>query len=153
MIRAGVFQRMLLHLACVLALAWPGFVNGPPFYFPDATAYIRAADSAAYIFSGHRIRTEWTDHYARALEPGGKVRDPGHHVSARGNDLATENIMAGGSTYFGALLWLAYAIGHFWLFVIGQAAIETALATETGGARKERSDEQDLHERATDGRP
>ena len=59
---SAVLQRWLFHLGCVLALAWPAFVNGQPFYFPDSTAYVRAADSAAYIFSGERIRTEWTEH-------------------------------------------------------------------------------------------
>ncbi|ATE65360.1 hypothetical protein [Rhizorhabdus dicambivorans] len=122
-----MIRRMLFHLACVVALAWPAFLNGQPFYFPDSTAYVRAADSAAYIFSGHRIRSEWTAHYARSLEPGGKVRDADRHVSPRGNDLGTESIMAGRSPYFGALLWLSYMLGRFWLFVLGQAAIAYAL--------------------------
>jgi hypothetical protein len=118
-----VLQRWLFHLGCIFALAWPAFINGQPFYFPDSTAYVRAADSAAYIFSGHRVSTEWTDHYRRSLQPAGKVRDPGHHVSARGNDLGTESVMAGRSPYFGALLWLAYVFSRFWLFVVAQAAI------------------------------
>lgn len=118
---------MLFHLACTLALAWPAFVNGQPFYFPDSTAYVRAADSAAYIFSGHRVRTEWTEHYARSLLPGAQPRDPDRHVSAHGNDLATDNIMSGRSPYFGALLWLGFVFGRFWLFVLAQAATAYAL--------------------------
>src|SRR5690606_16391661 len=85
--------------------------------------YVRAADSAAYIFSGERIRTEWTEHYRRSLDPEGKARDSDRHVGARGNDLATESIMAGRSPYFGALLWLSYLLSRFWLFVVAQAAI------------------------------
>lgn len=123
----GVLQRWLFHLACIFALAWPAFVNGQPFYFPDTTAYVRAADSAAYIFSGHRIHTEWTDHYRQALEPEGKLRQPQHHVGANANDLGTDSIMAGRSPYFGAWLWLSYLFGHFWLFVLAQAAISYAL--------------------------
>ncbi|MBD3760104.1 hypothetical protein [Rhizorhabdus sp.] len=122
-----MFQRMLFHLACTLALAWPAFVNGQPFYFPDSTAYVRAADSAAFIFSGHRIRTEWTAHYAGSLRPGARPRDPDRHVSTHGNDLATESVMSGRSPYFGALLWLSYVFGRFWLFVLAQAAIAYAL--------------------------
>lgn len=118
-----MLQRWLFHLGCVLALAWPAFVNGQPFYFPDSTAYVRAADSAAYIFSGERITTEWTEHYRRSLDPEDKVGDADHHVSAHGNDLATESVMAGRSPYFGALLWISYLISHFWLFVVAQAAI------------------------------
>nr|WP_047166263.1 hypothetical protein [Sphingomonas sp. Y57] len=118
-----MLQRWLFHLGCVLALAWPAFINGQPFYFPDSTAYVRAADSAAYIFSGERIRTEWTEHYRRSLEPGGKAHDTDHHIGARGNDLATESIMAGRSPYFGALLWVSYLFSRFWLFVVAQAAV------------------------------
>jgi hypothetical protein len=120
---SAVFQRWLFHLGCVLALAWPAFFNGQPFYFPDSTAYVRAADSAVYVFSGHAISTEWTDHYRRSLQPGGKVLQPDRHVSARGNDLGTESVMAGRSPYFGALLWLSYVFSRFWLFVVAQAAI------------------------------
>lgn len=120
---SAVLQRWLFHLGCVFALAWPAFINGQPFFFPDSTAYVRAADSAAYVFSDHAIRTEWTDHYRRSLQPGGKVDRPDRHVSARGNDLGTESIMAGRSPYVGALLWLSYVSGRFWLFVVAQAAI------------------------------
>lgn len=123
----GVFQRLLFHLACVLALAWPAFLNGQPFYFPDTTAYTRAADSAVYIFSGQRISTEWTDRYRRSLDPGGKIHGDGRHVSPNVNDLGTESVMAGRSPYFGALLWLSYVSSRFWLFVLVQAAITYAL--------------------------
>lgn len=133
MIRAmgGTFQRLLFHLACTLALAWPAFLNGQPFYFPDTTAYTRAADSAAYIFSGHRISTEWTERYRHSLDPGGKVADAGRHVSPNVNDLGTESVMAGRSPYFGALLWLSYVLSRFWLFVLAQAAVAYALIRVT----------------------
>lgn len=117
-----MIQRWLLHVACICALAWPAFVNGQPFFFPDTTSYVRAADSAAYLFSGRRVSTEWTEHYRHALDPGAKLARPDHHVAARGNDIATQSIMAGRSPYFGALLWLTFLFGSFWLFVLMQAA-------------------------------
>lgn len=126
-----MFRRRLFHLACVLALAWPAFLNGQPFYFPDTTAYTRAADSAVYIFSGHRISTEWTDRYRRSLDPGGKIADAGRHVSPNVNDIGTESVMAGRSPYFGVLLWLSYVLGRFWLFVLAQAAVAYALIRVT----------------------
>ncbi|KKC25140.1 hypothetical protein WP12_15740 [Sphingomonas sp. SRS2] len=126
-----MFQRLLFHLACVLALAWPAFVNGQPFYFPDTTTYTRAADSAAYIFSGHRISTEWTDRYRHSLDPGGKIGNQASHVSPNVNDLGTESVMAGRSPYFGALLWLSYVFTRFWLFVLAQAAVAYALIRVT----------------------
>jgi hypothetical protein len=122
-----VLQRWLFHIACVVALAWPAMVNRQPFYFPDTTAYVRSADSAAYIFSGHRVTTDWTAHYSRQLAMRGKIKDVDHKVSATVTDLGTDSIMAGRSPYFGALLWLAYVIGHFWTFVLAQAVISYAL--------------------------
>lgn len=124
-----MLRRWLFHFACVLALAAPAFLNGQPFYFPDSTAYTRAADSAAYVFSGHRISTEWTDRYRDALEEGGKIAGirAKQHVSAAVNDLSVGAIMAGRSPYFGALLWLSFVLSRFWLFVIAQAAIAYAL--------------------------
>ena len=122
----GVLQRWLFHIACVLALALPAFVNGQPFYFPDTTAYIRAADSAAFIFSGQRVSTEWTDRYRQSLE-GAKVADRTGHVSPAVNDLGTDSIMAGRSPYFGAILWLSFVLSRFWLFVLAQAAVAYAL--------------------------
>ena len=124
-----MLQRWLFHIACVLALALPALINGQPFYFPDTTAYTRAADSAVYVFSGHRISTEWTDRYRHALDKGdivGEGAAPGR-VSATVNDLGAGSIMAGRSPYFGALLWLGYVLSHFWLFVIAQAGIAYAL--------------------------
>jgi hypothetical protein len=123
----SVLQRWLFHIACVVALAWPAMVNRQPFYFPDTTAYVRSADSAAYIFSGHRVTTDWTAHYSRQLAMRGKIKDVDHKVSATVTDLGTDSIMAGRSPYFGALLWLAYVIGHFWTFVLAQAVISYAL--------------------------
>lgn len=126
-IRGGVLQRWLFHLACVLALAAPALINGQPFYFPDTTAYTRAADSAVYVFSGHRISTEWTDRYRRSLDEDTTAAKLRGHVSPNVNDLGVESIMAGRSPYFGALLWLAFVLSRFWLFVFAQAAIAYAL--------------------------
>ncbi len=124
-----MLQRWLFHIACVLALAAPAFINGQPFDFPDTTAYTRAADSAVYVFSGHRVSTEWTDRYRSALDKGGRVEGARAraHVSPAANDLSVGAIMAGRSPYFGALLWLGYVLSRFWLFVIAQAAIAYGL--------------------------
>jgi hypothetical protein len=116
-----MIQRWLLHVACICALAWPAFLNGQPFFFPDTTSYVRAADSAVYIFSGHRISSEWTEHYRHALDPASRQVATGRHVAAHGNDIASQSIMAGRSPYFGALLWMTFLFGSFWLFVIAQA--------------------------------
>ena len=48
--RQGRVVAWLMHLACVLVLCWPAIANRQPFYFADTTSYVRAADSAMYLF-------------------------------------------------------------------------------------------------------
>lgn len=115
----------LRHALCVLALAWTGLANGQPFFFPDTTNYIRAADAAVHIASGRRIATVWTRRYAEGLErPAPAAAAP---PTRRINDAGGGTIMAGRSPYFGALLWLAWVSASFWPFVLAQAAIAYAL--------------------------
>ena len=98
--RAGnpsFLRRVLFHFACVLSLAWPALINGQPFYFPDTTAYVRSADIAVYIFSGHRVRTAWTEHYLAAMTKPRVQPGTTPAKAARGNDLSYGSIMAGRS--------------------------------------------------------
>lgn len=121
--------RALFHLACVFALAWPAIVNRQPFFFPDTTSYVRAGDIILHKASGGRITTPWSAHYQAG--PAGST--PGEDSAkapvqvARGNDVASGNIMAGRSPYFGALLFAGYLTSDFWLFVLFQAAVTYAL--------------------------
>ncbi|RVT95123.1 hypothetical protein EOD43_09315 [Sphingomonas crocodyli] len=122
-----------MHIACVLALCWPAIVNRQPFYFADTTSYVRAADSAVYLFSGKRIATTWTAHYARSLDapapaPAAAARPA---KAANGNDIAHGNVMAGRSPYFGMALWIAYVASAFWLFVLLQAGIAYGLIRQS----------------------
>lgn len=131
--RMPLFRQMMFHLACILALAWPAFVNGQPFFFPDTTAYVRSADVAAYIYSGKRISTAWTEHYLSQMAPKPAAQGAPPPASARpataarGNDLGYGRIMAGRSPYFGAALWFSYVTSLFWLFVMIQAVVAYAM--------------------------
>ena len=40
------FPRWIWHLFGIVALMWAPLLNGQPFFFPDTTAYVRAADLA-----------------------------------------------------------------------------------------------------------
>jgi len=119
----------LMHVACVVSLAWPALINGQPFYFPDTTAYVRAADIAVYMASGKRISTAWTEHYADAVADLAVSRsaDTKSEGAAHGNDLGSGRIMAGRSPYFGAVLWVSYVVSLFWLFVVAQALVSYTL--------------------------
>ncbi|MBB5729255.1 hypothetical protein [Sphingomonas prati] len=111
---------MARHLICILALMWTALVNGQPFFFDDTTNYIRAADSAVFVASGHRISTAWTERYRDAVVPSPAAASE-QAGSTTPNDVSSGTIMAGRSPYFGAVLWLGYVIGDFWPFVVMQA--------------------------------
>lgn len=121
-------KAMARHIGCILALMWMPIVNGQPFFFPDTTSYVRAADLAVYLGSGGRLSTAWTTRYEADLKSA-KTPQPAASQSpaVAGNDLRSGNIMSGRSPYFGSLLYIAYLLSGFWLFVIGQAATCYAL--------------------------
>ena len=50
---------ILLVVVSSIAFLWPAMLNGGPFWFPDSSTYIRAADAAAVTLTGHR--SEWSD--------------------------------------------------------------------------------------------
>lgn len=120
------------HIVCVLALMWTGIVNGQPFFFPDSTNYIRAADLAVHLASGRTISTAWTARYAEQLPAGGTAPaatpatvpanpEADHRTSA--NDLKSGLVMSGRSPYIGALIYAGWVLGWFWPFVLLQAVV------------------------------
>lgn len=129
--RARPFD-FLRHIVCILALMWTGIVNGQPFFFPDSTNYIRAADLAVHLASGRTISTVWTARYADDLpakqaatasspRPANGNPEAKHRTSA--NDLKSGLVMSGRSPYIGALLYAGWVLGWFWPFVLMQAVI------------------------------
>ncbi len=125
---------LLLHLGCVLALMWPALVNRQPFYFPDTTSYVRAADISVYLASG--ISTAWTARYRGGLAerpvevPGARAAPAapnGDPPAVNGNDVASGSIMSGRSPAFGVLLYVSYVLTDFWGFVAVQAVVAYAL--------------------------
>jgi hypothetical protein len=125
------------HTLCVLALMWTGLVNGQPFFFQtDTTNYVRAADAAVYIISGHTISTRWTDRYRDQLSapspPASPPETRGKSASLQSaNDVRAGLIMGGRSPYIGALMYLGYVIGDFWPFVLFQAIVAYTLINLT----------------------
>jgi MFS family permease len=120
------------HIVCILALMWTGLVNGQPFFFPDSTNYIRAADLAVHLASGRTISTAWTARYAEdlpvarpspATPPSARPVKPGAAHSNTANDLKSGLVMSGRSPYIGALIYAGWVLGWFWPFVLLQAVI------------------------------
>ncbi|VXC51728.1 hypothetical protein [Sphingomonas sp. 8AM] len=116
------------HVVCVLALMWTGLVNGQPFFFPDSTNYIRAADLAVHLASGRTISTVWTARYAEQLPPArgtptAPPTNPEADHSPTANDLKSGLVMSGRSPYIGALIYAGWVLGWFWPFVLLQAVI------------------------------
>ena len=118
----------LFGCAAIVLLMWPALVNRQPFYFSDTTSYVRTADLVAHIVAGPAAATIWTRPEFDSPRPAAApavppVPRPDAPVAARGNDLAAGYIMAGRSPYFGILLWVAWVVSCFWLFVIAQAVL------------------------------
>jgi hypothetical protein len=128
---------MARHLVCILALMWTGLVNGQAFFFSDTSNYIRAADAAAYIASGHTFTTVWTDRYRAPMAKREKLLKEGRATAAEAaenkkkvsnsNDIGAGLIMSGRSPYIGALMYIGYVLGNFWPFVLLQATIAYVL--------------------------
>lgn len=128
LIRANV-KSWLLHIICVAALMWTPLANGQAFFFYDTSNYIRAADIALYLGSNKKVSTVWTDRYSDQLSSeNSKTNEigapsPGAKFEPSHNNISAGLVMSGRSPYIGALMFLAYLLSNFWLFVILQAAI------------------------------
>jgi hypothetical protein len=118
---------LLAVLVMMLALLWPAFYNGEPFYFPDTTAYVRGADTAFHRITG--TATPWsavddttTDTTADASgdTPDADAAPTPARVDG-GDPAKNKTVLAGRSVYYGALLYLGDRAGGFWLTTICQA--------------------------------
>ena len=121
-------KQRLRHVAAVIAVAlmllWPAFVNGEPFYMPDTPSYLRGADGAVHELTG--VSSSWSDELQKrfvdsapasapaASAPGGSAP----HVSSE-----PAVVLKGRSIYYGALLYAAQWLGHFWAMAVFQALI------------------------------
>ena len=125
-------QRFLLKAAAVIAVAlamlWPAFVNGEPFYMPDTPSYIRGADGAIHELTG--VSTVWSDElqkrFSAKVEPKADVR-PAAPAQAVARKVPAEPnvVLKGRSIYYGALLYAAQWLGHFWAMGLFQALLCT----------------------------
>lgn len=101
-------------------------INRQPFFFPDTTSYVRAADLAVRLVTHDRVQTAWTnnDPAPSDLPKAAPAPAPPPTRQAHGSDGRDGNaVMSGRSPYFGALLYIGWVTSGFWLFVIAQAIV------------------------------
>lgn len=119
-------QRMR-NLAAVivvaLALLWPAFVNGEPFYMPDTPSYIRGADGAIHELTG--VNSVWSGELQkRFAAPATADPTPAQSTAPRAQTPAEpEVVLQGRSIYYGAFLYLAQLPGNFWAMALFQALL------------------------------
>jgi hypothetical protein len=120
-----MLTRNSLVFALLLGIMiWPAFYNKQPFFFPDTTAYIRAADLGVQSLTHHT--TPWS--VSAEGKDGGQdsADDPS---TKRISSVKDKTVFSGRSPYYGVLLYLGEVTGGFWISITLQAlALLVALA-------------------------
>lgn len=125
------WRKVAAALAIALALLWPAFVNGEPFYMPDTPSYLRGADGAIHEVTG--ATSLWSAELQKRFQSAeasqrAAVSDI-PNSSAPGNGGAApaqaepEVVLKGRSIYYGAFLWAAQWLGNFWAMALFQALL------------------------------
>jgi hypothetical protein len=121
--------RIGLALLATVSLLWPALINQQPFIFPDTTAYVRAADAAAFKALG--ITTPWTGELfkrqERAAPFGAGSSQDTSKQKTNAAPLQSSTVLAGRSIYYGAFLYISlFLTGSFWLSAATQAMMTAA---------------------------
>ena len=117
---------VLLVLLTAIALLWPAFVNGGPFWFPDTSTYIRGADAGTvFLFDSP---SEWSDRLAIADNgEGSNSSSEGSAVTS--SDLSsadikpTRPVLSGRSVYYGLLIYAPMRLIGPWGAIFLQSLI------------------------------
>lgn len=128
--QSGAQDRPWIPVAVILLISlaalWPALLNGGPFFMADTPSYIRGAASGFYKVFG--LKTEWAHEFLRVY--GGALTDQarpllageaGAASSSSGGQIAVT--LSGRSIFYGAILFLAYLAGSFWLVVVAQSVL------------------------------
>lgn len=134
-----LLPRIGLWAALVLLYAWPALFNGGPFFFPDTSHYIRAADAAVASVTGHR--SIWSDRLLEAVPAGtaspsapGEASAPNPNMTAGTPTVESpvqirpaRTVLTGRSIYYGAFLYAGLeGFGRF-----GPVFLQSAIAAGT----------------------
>jgi hypothetical protein len=113
----------LLVLATALVMLWPAYTNKSPFWFPDTSSYVRAADAGAAFVTGKH--TEWSDRLATERTTQARIKD-GAHVSPA-PITSTRPVLLGRSIYYGMLIYVPMMIAGPWAAAFLQSLLASAL--------------------------
>ena len=105
-------------IAVALALLWPAFVNGEPFYMADTPSYLRGADGAVHELTG--ASSAWSDELQKRFADDAPALKS---AAAPQASAEPEVVLKGRSIYYGALLYVAQWLGNFWAVAILQALL------------------------------
>jgi hypothetical protein len=115
--------RAAMIVLVMSAVAWPALFNGQPFYFSDTGAYVRGADAGIERATG--ISSAWSRSSLRRPSASEGAPSPGQggpfHESL--SSIEDRAVLSGRSVYYGALLYLGYVGGEFWLVVTIQTLL------------------------------
>lgn len=120
----STFYATISAAILALALLWPSLINGEPFYMPDTSSYVRAADAGVYKLTG--IESVWTDEFHNRYAPGSEdiPSGDGNMQTELSDSLDNAPVaLAGRSIFYGALLYIAQIFGNFWLAAVIQSLI------------------------------
>jgi len=124
-----------MWLAFVLLYSWPALWNGGPFFFPDSSHYIRAADAAMVSLAD--TPSDWSDRLVVSHHPAPPAGEPASAAASPPEIRSTRTVLTGRSIYYGALLYAGLqlfgkygpvflqaglAVTAIWLFLFGAAA-------------------------------
>ena len=118
-------NRVIAVFLLLLASAWVALINGQPLFMADTSAYVRGPDFAIVYFFGPKFATSWTQKRTlQAIEsPANQFRAGSPAGEVRLNSPFDKAVLAGRSSYYGALLYIGHLTSYFWLSVFAQAAI------------------------------
>ena len=102
----AALRNIAFVLIASLSLLWPAMVNGGPFWHPDTTNYIRAADGATAFAFG--VRTEWSDRLANPAPAATSETSPliEQATSSVQSVVPTRPVLLGRSVFYGFMIYL-----------------------------------------------
>lgn len=121
----------LLVIATAVALLWPAFINGGPFWFPDTSTYIRSADAASLVATG--APSEWSDRLTLGKSGPLAIHSTTQDLIRDREQLQpTRQIFQGRSIYYGFLIYLPMRLFGPWGAIVLQALLTAAIILSCG---------------------
>lgn len=133
--RPSPLSRLALTILGAIALLWPAYLNGGPFWFPDTSNYIRAADAGVVFLTGSP--SVWSDRLeiaapTQAPADVGGVGRPSD-AQAAPEIAPTRPVLVGRSIYYGFLLYLPMRLLGPWGAAFAQALIVAGVLVFAAG--------------------